>query len=40
MVQDMEVQQVADHGYRVDAQVAIPHFMAFGANNVVVLAVA
>ena len=42
MVQDMEVQQVADHGLdAVDARVAeFHHFMAFGANDVVVLAVA
>ena len=42
MVQDMEVQQVADHGLdAVNARVAeFHHFMAFGADDVVVLAVA
>ena len=42
MVQDMEVQQVTDH--RLDAVntwvAEFHHFMAFGANDVVVLAVA
>ena len=42
MMQDMEVQEVAHHGLdAMDAGVAeFHHFMTFGTNDVVVLAVA
>ncbi len=42
MMQDMEVQEVANHRLdAVDARVAeFHHFMAFGADDMVVLAVA